>query len=132
MAFTLPTFNLVCDFYTGPWATKAYRLTENGNLAWGKRTLGIWGSAGDTSFSPAVYSETLLLPALTDVRSAALTGHNDLIEVPSGSGRWYVVQAVDDIGKGFANEHRAAIITMASQYVDFTRFPGLFWPVPMP
>jgi hypothetical protein len=63
----------------------------------------------------------LLLPALTDVRPALPTDPtdpsggvtiSDQVEVPKGSGRIYVVLSADDIGKGFPNEHRAALIQM--------------------
>ncbi len=132
MSFSLPTFNLSCDIYTGPWASRVFRLTTMGNLAWGKRTQGFFGSYPSGTFSPSTQPEVLLLPPLTDIRSAVISVQTDMVEIPSGSGRWYTVQAVDDIGKGFTNEHRAAIVTQASQYIDATDFPGLFWPVPMP
>lgn len=59
----------------------------------------------------------LLLPALTDVRCAVCGAPPDVIEVPAGSGRCYFVSFVDDISKGFASEHRLALLV----------FP---WPMP--
>jgi hypothetical protein len=53
---------------------------------------------------------TLMVPALTDIRGPQDTVSFDMVECPLGSGRWYRVCAVDDIGKGFANEHRAALL----------------------
>lgn len=53
---------------------------------------------------------SLLLPLQTDIRGLQDTVSQDMVEVPAGSGRWYSVQIVDDIGKGYANEHRSASI----------------------
>jgi hypothetical protein len=74
----------------------------------------------------------ILLPPLTDIRSKIASGQSDMVEVPAGSGRWYGAAAVDDIGKGFPNEHRAAFLLQASSYLNPTVYAGLFWPVPMP
>lgn len=57
-----------------------------------------------------IQSMNLLLPAGTDIRGPQDTGFADSVEVPAGSARWYGVYFVDDIGKGFANEHRTACI----------------------
>jgi hypothetical protein len=52
---------------------------------------------------------SLLLPPLSDVRGPQdSSGFTDVVEVPAGSGRYYGVAAVDDIGKGYSNEHRTA------------------------
>lgn len=66
----------------------------------------------------------LLVPAGTDIRGAAGGTNGDVIDCPSGTGRIYSVLLVDDVGKGFLNEHRFAIIA-----------PGLVpgsWPYPTP
>ena len=55
----------------------------------------------------------------------------DVVEVPSGSGRWYQVNLVDDVVKGFTNEYRIATIVKIGQNYGGTA-PGLFWPIPMP
>jgi hypothetical protein len=52
----------------------------------------------------------LLLPPFIDVRGPQDTVSFDMVEVPEGTGRWYQVTGVDDIGKGFDNEHRTASI----------------------
>jgi hypothetical protein len=53
---------------------------------------------------------TLLCPALTDLRWQPFYNQYDVVEVPLGSNRWYFVMDVDDIAKGFTNEHRFAVI----------------------
>jgi len=53
----------------------------------------------------------LLLPALTDIRGLFSTTLQDVVEVPAGSGCLYNAQDVMDLGKGFSNEHRQAILT---------------------
>lgn len=119
MPYTLPSFNLSCDIYgnTVPgyppnFPTKVLRLAAVPcALVYGRRvnTLVPFGSTG-TSAIPML-GMSLLLPALTDIRGwqgVAVTP--DIVEVPSGSGRWYRVPWVDDIAKGWANEHRFALL----------------------
>jgi len=132
MAFTLPTFNLVCGLFAGPWPVGASRLTPDCNLAMGRRSQVQYPSLGDPGESSASVYVLLLLPAFTDVRSRVLSNDADFVEVPLGSGRWYRVEWVEDIGKGFDNEHRAAGLLQVSEYLDAFLYPGLFWPVPMP
>jgi len=131
MAFTLPDFNLPVDIYTGPWTTRVLRVSVMGNLAYSRRVnLGPEQQSGEQYASAAFMS--LLLPALTDVRSYLTTGQADSVEVPAGSGRWYSVDSVDDIGKGFANEHRCAMLSQSSQFLNAVQYPGLTWPIPIP
>lgn len=91
-----------------------------GNLAWGKR-VNVPSTGGTASLGYPLMTMQLLLPPLTDVRGDASFVAADVVEVPSGSGRYYRVVFVDDFGKGFPNEHRGAIIYQASP-----------WPVPTP
>ena len=57
----------------------------------------------------------LRLPAGTDIRAkwpfrSYETELHDVVEVPAGTGRYYVVFSVDDVHKGFTNEYRFANI----------------------
>lgn len=131
MAYTVPTFNLSVDVYTGPWATRVLRLSVMGNLAFGRRVqqVRVTDYSGTSTYGGQC---TLLVPALTDIRDAGCTLQQDLVEVPSGSGRWYTVQLVEDVAKGFPNEYRAATIGKVWQGVSGTgSFSGLFWPTPI-
>jgi len=131
MAFTVPTFNLSVQIYTGPWPVGAPRLVTVGNLAYGRRVQQVRVSDVGNQESYGGQA-TLLLPALTDVRDGG-NGQQDYIQCPAGSGRWYVCMLVEDVGKGFANEYRAATIGKIWQGVSGTgSYPGLFWPTPIP
>jgi len=131
MAFSLPTFNITCEVYFGPWLTKTLRLTgQECNLAYGRR------SSLQNPLSGLENGEsmnmTLLVPPLVDIRDLSNWGVQDVVEVPSGSGRWYQVSNVDDIGKGFPNEHRAAILFKISENLFPTgSYVGLQWPRPI-
>lgn len=70
---------------------------------------------------PVMY---LLLQAYTDIRGENSVGGADTVEVPAGSGRYYTVTWVDDIGKGFSNEHRFACLVQDSPWA-----PGVI-PIP--
>lgn len=124
MAFTLPTFIIPVRIWTkgdNPILV-APRVVTTGNLAYGRRVTTQywdWSATG----APAVFS-LLLLPPLTDVRDVFCPGGEDTIETPSGTGRFYIVEMVDDAGKGFANEHRFALMRKTDQYGT--------WPIPIP
>jgi len=134
MAISLPNFILDCDIYTGPWATKVFRLSSPCNLAFGRRINGPSISGDFIPGGNVVILMDLLLPPLTDVRCCMQSTPPvlDIVEVPAGSGRWYGVAAVDDSGKGFPNEHRIAVITPVFDGLTSGDFSGLFWPTPMP
>jgi len=133
VAFTLPTFNLTCNIHTTAAGTNTFRLTSDCNLALGRRVTMLSGGFG-TVAPGNMYGAvpTLLFPALTDVRDSSCGGGQDIIECPAGSGRWYTVELVDDIGKGFANEHRYAIVAKIWGFTGNGAGLTLPWPTPIP
>lgn len=120
MAFSTPTFNLMCNVWrNGNLTTNPPDVTSSCNLAMGRRgKLYGDGGTGLLSRETAMY---LLLPALTDVRSMQENNAADTVECPAGTGRFYAVVSVDDSGKGFSNEHRVAILAAIPP-----------WPMPIP
>jgi hypothetical protein len=114
--YTLPVFNLLCNIdvnafggVPGPQPGPFRISLCPCNLAWGRRVTAMsTGGTGDAGV--IVVTTQLLLPPLTDVRGPQDTVAADEVEVPAGSGRVYRVVAVDDIGKGFGNEHRVAVL----------------------
>jgi hypothetical protein len=118
--YSLPAFNLLCDIYTEPAHT--LRVTSPCNLAYGRRRQAV-DAAASLASGAISFCMTLLLPALTDIRDdlTGVAATADAVECPSGSGRFYFVVWVDDIGKGFPNEHRAALIARNGSF-----------PVPIP
>lgn len=124
MAFVVPVFPIFCDIFdaTAPPPGPA-RLTSPCNLSQGRRVL--LNVLVDSTNADVFGLSILLLPALTDIRGRETMGPGiDWVEVPAGSGRIYGVFRVDDMGKGFANEHRFAAIAPV---------PSLFpWPAPIP
>jgi len=134
MAFTLPDFNISVEIYNRtPFPPVTPRLTVMGNLAFSRRTARSTFEWNDNEFGILMY---LLLPALTDVRDDSSFGGSaasaDIVQAPAGSGRFYLVTSVDDIGKGFPNEHRCALLQKVYADVGGTgTFPGVLWPRPM-
>jgi hypothetical protein len=108
----VPVFPLTVKIVTGPLISGPVRLSTHGNLSPGRRVLQHLSEYGEDG--PANIAMQLLLPAGTDIRGPASSTGADSVEVPSGSGRWYGVFFVDDIAKGFSNEHRLALL---AQYV---------------
>jgi hypothetical protein len=132
MAFTVPDFNLTCDLYSGPYVGRVLRIGSLPcNLAMGRRVQQLFVEYSNSTAGPAAPS--LLVPAGTDARDPS-TGQVDLdiVEVPAGSGRWYGIMCVDDVGKGFGNEYRLLAMTKIYQALDTTKYAGLHWPVPIP
>lgn len=135
MAFTVPSFPLLCDIYDGAiWPVVVPRLTSVCNLGIGRRATPAYIGTGQTNDPPVFGSNpSLLLPVGTDIRDKSCGVISDYVEVPAGSGRMYQVWCVDDVGKGFSNEFRYAVL--AKVYDDGgpgTPFPGFFWPIPIP
>lgn len=122
MPFVLPTFNLSCNIYTRPWnGTDPPRLVVDCQLRGQGNNFKAWAYSV-TGFVGASWA---LFPPGTDLRDGFTTSgsNSDLVELPAGSGRFYGVGYVDDLGRGFPNEHRFAILTKSIAYP---------WPVPIP
>lgn len=121
MGYTVPPMPLTCNVWTHsslpPNPPRIAGLACN--LAMGKR---ISGSVTSTIVPQ------LLVPALSDIRDGFNASGQDYVEVPAGSGRFYVVNEVDDMGKGFPNEHRFAVLTKSL----IPGGPGYSWPTPIP
>jgi hypothetical protein len=126
MAFTIPTFNLVCNVWRGIGHSGAPDIVNLAcNLQFGRKPhiLDLQENVGINAQGQAMF---LLVPAGSDLRDGMTTsGFRDTVEVPSGTGRFYVVWAVDDVGKGFSNEYRVATISKSTS-------PVFAWPEPIP
>lgn len=149
MGFRVPTFNLFCNVWRNtndnanpPDLAGLACCLVNG------RSGGSWfvGFAGATapqvtvSLKLAKQTMSLLVPKLTDVRPAFLTAADwgDLVECPAGSGRYYWMPWMDDVGKGFANEHReCALVPWDNTYQAYVTGAWSLgvtggWPAPVP
>lgn len=120
MSFSVPSFPLTCDLFTAGNFGVPARTSSRCNLAWGRR-VNVASTGGTSTIGVPLVCMSLLLPAGTDVRGPVSAGGEDGCECPAGSGRRYSVVAVDDIGKGFANEHRCAVLLATG-----------VWPTPIP
>jgi len=133
MAFSIPSFPLLCRIFSGPppYSLVTPRLVDVAcNLALGKRTQQSGygrGSSGGIGIPP-----TILFPGGTDVRDVASTTRWDLVELPPGSNRWYQVSTVEPVGLGFDNWHIAAAVVKADANIDGGSYAGLHWPTPDP
>ncbi len=114
MAFRLPTFNLTANIFTSRGTPPAKpRLTVACQLRCpSTRSILI---SGDT------LSATIDLPKGTDIRDIFNTSGADGVEVPAGTGRIYNVVLVEDVSRGFPNEHRRAWLLKKTP-----------WPTPIP
>ena len=118
--FPLPTFNLTSRIWhgqplTGPFPpTPAPDLTPDCQLAeWSRLNFHVTGATA------ALFIQ-IRVPKLTDVRGLNSSTASDIAEVPSGSGRFYQIAYVDDVGKGFANEYRCAYATQLQMPTPLT------------
>lgn len=143
MPFTLPQFPLSVNIWRGGTDVQANRpdIVCDGNLVFPRRS----------EFGPTIVSDfaaawqmlalgwvymSLLLPPLTDIRfrDSGIGQEADAVECPALSGRFYIVIFVDDVGKGFANEHRHALLLrytpdMVSLDGNPSNIPGPIWPM---
>jgi len=133
MPYRVPEFNLLCDVYDGPFPTKALRIHNLPcNLSLGKRVYQNSTYAGFPDFVGGA-SQTLLVSKGTDLRAAMCGVPSDLIELPPGSGVWYDVVDVSDVGKGFDNEFRVAPLgKLFAGRVNEDWGCTVYWPIPIP
>lgn len=116
-----PVFNLLCNVWYNQGAVIPVMPAKTiANLGCQLRT-GELISRNLLGISTIVY---LAVPKLTDLAGNPFRpgiGIGDLIECPAGSLRYYRLDWVDDVGKGFVNEYRVAAMTKM-----------LPWPFPTP
>jgi hypothetical protein len=132
MSYRLPTFNLTVNLWRNPNTVNlAPDRTFLANLSHGSRRLLVGGLVAGVAFPTHIY--LMLCPKLTDVYGVDNGAALDLIECPAGSGVYYIVSSVGDTAKGFLNEHRVAVLLMAtSDYLAATGNPWNAPPVPVP
>src|SRR6516225_6952205 len=113
--YVQPTFNLTVNIWrNGGGPPAAPVVITVGNLSPGELN-----NDAELMTTPHLGGMWLRLPFGTDVRDSTAPAGADVVEVPAGSGRIYSAVWVDDIGSGFANEHRFALLAKTSP-----------WPVP--
>jgi hypothetical protein len=89
--------------------------TQNCALVYGQR-VNVASTGGTGIPGVPLLTMCVLFPALTDVRGPQdVSGFPDVIELPAASGRYYWMTFVDDIGKGWPNEHRTASVLAVGQ-----------------
>lgn len=130
MAYRVPTFNISCAIWRNLGIGKVYAAPDDVTdcaLSPGRRSMLL-------TLDPAELDEDalameLLLPKLTDVRASWNAAGPDLVEVPTGTHRFYQVGYVDDVAKGYANEYRIALLAyLPAGAAAF----GIAAPVPLP
>ncbi len=132
-SFNLPVFNLPCFIWHGGKTNMGTLpipdLEVMGNLANGRIAhLPVW-QPRPPALSTQTMSSCLLFPKGTDVRDISTSNGPDVVECPKFSGRFYWVTYVDDIGKGFSNEHRWCVVQKVFTYGAFSIYR---WPSPIP
>jgi hypothetical protein len=133
MPFQAPTFISQVRLWHGGGGGGVYAtpdLTFMGTLSVGRRRLLPPNVGVPGSFSQL--QAELLCPKLTDIRATWNNILADLVEVPGGSKRFYDVKWVDDVGKGFVNEYRLALIYMRVNPTGGGTAFGFSLPVPLP
>lgn len=131
MAFTLPTFNVSYNLWRAANYPPVGPPDASGlcNFSLGKRIVTGTDGFAVTRADPAqgtgidVFLRIMMVPAGVDIRGRWQGGVNsqDEVEIPAGSGAFYVVADVADMAKGFPNEHRVAWV-----------FPDSGIPLPSP
>lgn len=132
-SFNLPVFNLACYIWHTPGFNMSHLpapdLEVLGNLANGRVAhLPVWLPRPPALASQSM-SSSLLFPKNTDIRDSSCSGGPDVIECPKNSGRFYWVSYVDDIAKGFDNEHRWCVVQKVWTYGSWSIYR---WPSPIP
>lgn len=134
MSFSLPSFPSICALYTNvgnDFATKVYRSSEICQLRGPQQGPRLGPPAAPAVFNLGSVPLLLLQPGV-DIRdySTAQPPLPDFVEIPQGTGRWYVAVFVDDVALGFPNVHRYAIVGKLVAGGVFINVPP--WPTPIP
>ena len=116
--FKIPTMNRICNVSRGDGASQTRTHVQLQSLA-GRVLVGNEGSIG-------MY---LRVPAHADLQWAISAQGSEIVEVPAGSGRFYIVAFVKDIAKGFPNEHGFAVLQVRPTPMPSGATP---WPTPYP
>lgn len=124
MPYRLPTFNLTCSIWTfGAYPGGVPRETGV-PCQWRTITRLTSVSTGDTSDSSNYTITEMLVPKRTDIRGSQETPGNSpdtlVLNVEDGS-LPFVIYDTYDVGKGFTNEYRIALVRKRQ-----------LWPVPTP
>jgi hypothetical protein len=132
-SFAMPNFNLDAAVWHNPGSYPPDYpppdLTLKCNLANGRVSHILNVQQRTPTAQVLIAGSSALFPANSDIRDAACFSNPDVVEIPHGSGRFYWVAYCDDIAKGFANEHRWAVLGK----VHAGNFWGPYrWPVPLP
>lgn len=118
--YVLPTFNLECSLWFPPAAPPG-DPPDLASVPCQLRASGQRSSGQDSTDSGWPFLWQLLVTKETDLRDKFNAPGVYYVEVPQGSGRYYVVVIVDDVAKGFTNEYR----------IGYLRKVGT-WPTPIP
>jgi len=121
VAYVIPEMPLEYNLWrSGNAPPAAPDVTRFCNLAMGRR---VSSYQGVISF-PTEPIMSLLVLAGEDIRGPQCGAPDVVIEVPANTGRFYQILGVDDIGKGFLNEHRVALLSWTTAFGP--------WPSPIP
>lgn len=134
MAFGPPNFNLTVNLWrVATPIGNPPDLVFTGNLSCRKN--GSVQFSGSVNALWEILQVELLCPKRTDIRGRNTAANFDRVEVPAGTGRFYFVAQVEDVGRGFLNEYRLArIFPLTSEAIVLTGQPwgALVWPEPTP
>ena len=114
--FHVPDMSKVlCTIWSGPIGVGPYpgvhvlRLDNVPcNLQGGRR--GLTAQFGEVGNGEQTGQAYLLVAPRTDLRDPLSASQQDLVEVPKGSGSFYQVLFVGDVGRGYPNEFRFGIL----------------------
>jgi len=121
MAFRVPTFNIDCNvWFDGETVPPggAPDVSVECQLRWCGHGPSESQDPDFTSWQPGWL---LLVPKGTDIRDRFNASGKALVECPVGTGRYYQVNYVDDVARGFTNEYRMAFLNKVGE-----------WPSPIP
>lgn len=123
MAFVIPTFNLVCDIFSA--AAPPPAAPRIAGQVCQLRAPSVQAQNLGNGLLAITQTIALILPKGTDIRDQYCTPINssDIVELPPGTGCRYQVLWVNDIGRGFPNEHR---------YATLAKISSGPWPTPIP
>jgi hypothetical protein len=131
MGFRTPAMPLILNVWRNNGVGGAYPapdLSIPAGLSVGRRVSMPRTTAAGSVFS--AIDREIFTPLRSDIRGLWNGVGQDLLELPAGSKRFYQVQDVEDVGRGFLNEYRLVIALYLTN--GTLSFGGFIAPVPLP
>lgn len=139
MAFVKPTLNILFNYwerddwgFSGETPTAPTYANLAGQLRPNAKNFTVISSILEGSSTQELCLPASPLMNMPSWQDGDFPSYPDIVEVPSGSKRWYFIIDLEYVGKGFMNENRVALIVKTSTWDYWNQYGSPNWPYTPP